>query len=600
MDDMKNCWSMASSPLMSPFSGKVLPDNVLPEYPRPQLVRKRWINLNGLWDYAVTSKDDDKTPAFEGKILVPFAIESALSGVKRELKPLEKLWYHRTFIISDEWEDRILLHFGASDWETNVYINGMRAGTHRGGYCPFTFDITDYIKKGENNIFVTVWDPTDTYFQERGKQVLKPHGMWYTPVSGIWQTVWLEPVPSTYIESLKMIPDIDNETLELNVSVNVKTNLEVMVSVYDSGTLVGSFEGNTKNTLKIRIDNPKLWCPGSPFLYDIKVGLKNENGIIDCIESYFGMRKFSTGKDKDGYMRLFLNNKPMFMNGVLDQGYWPEGLYTAPTDDAMVYDINTVKGLGFNMIRKHIKVEPARWYYHCDKQGLLVWQDMMSGGRSVPEGRMLRYGLLSYIGVHFKDNKNYSRLGRQESESRNNYKKELKEMIDTLHNTVSICMWVPFNESWGQFDSIETAKWVKSYDPTRLVDHASGWFDQGGGDVKSLHIYFKKLGNPSMEKSRVCVISEYGGYSYAVKGHVWNSLKEYGYKRHKNAKELFSNYSKLVNEQLKPLISRGLSAAVYTQITDVEEEINGFLTYDRMILKMDKDTIYGLNKSLYE
>lgn len=601
MVDNTNVWKIAPSPLVTSFAEKVSPENVLPEYPRPQLVRERWMTLNGLWDYAVTLKDVDELPSLEGKILVPFPIESALSGVKRRLLPSEKLWYRRTFIIPDEWTSgRILLHFGASDWETTVYINDKLTGKHTGGYCPFTFDITELINTGENVLVVTVWDPTDTYFQVRGKQVLNPHGMWYTPVSGIWQTVWLEPVPANYIENLKMTPDIDSHSLKLKVNVYGGADLEVIASIYDCDTLIGSFSGNAGEPLEIKMENPKLWSPDSPFLYRLAVKIKDKNIVSDHVGSYFGMRKFSICRDKDGHPRLCLNNSPLFMNGVLDQGYWPEGLFTAPSDDALVYDIETAKKLGFNMIRKHIKVEPARWYYHCDRLGMVVWQDMISGGRSISEGHNTANAILGMMGIHLMDSKKYSRLGRGEIESRENYRKELEEMLDTLYNVVSIGLWVPFNESWGQFDSLKISEWIKSYDPTRLVDHASGWFDHGGGDVKSLHIYFKGLGIPSMEKGRACVISEYGGYGLVVRDHVWNSQKEYGYKKHTDASELAANYRKLIASQLKPLISRGLSAAVYTQITDVEEETNGFLTYDRKVLKMDAAFVSELNSSLYE
>lgn len=588
MGDRKDIlWKIAEGNLMTRWAEKVNPEGVLPEYPRPQMQRADWMNLNGLWDYSVTAMDNGEFPEdYDGKILVPFPIESALSGVKKMLLPDEILWYRRTFKVPENWKGRnLLLHFGAVDWKAEVWINGKKAGEHTGGYCPFTFEISQFIKDGENEIAVSVWDPTDTYGQERGKQSLKPNGIFYTPSSGIWQTVWIEPVSINYIKSFRLIPDIDNSEISINIETGVENqNLEFETEVYQNNDKIVWAKTSAINILKLKIPNAKLWSPKSPFLYDLKIRLMEGNKVIDEIISYFGMRKFSIERDKAGIKRLLLNNQQIFQNGVLDQGFWPDGLYTAPEDEALEYDVKMAKKLGFNMIRKHIKAEPARWYYHCDKLGMIVWQDMINGGAPF---NTFRNAIIPNIfgGFKFKDN-NYKASGRDEKASRDNYKKELKEMIDALMNVPSIGMWVPFNEGWGQFDAEKTFKWIKNYDKTRWVDHASGWYDQGIGDIKSVHIYFRKLKMPKDVNRRAAVISEYGGYSLPVKGHVWNENKEFGYKKFKTNEELKEAYTSLINNQVKPLIEKGISAAVYTQLTDVETEINGLLTYDRELVKI--------------
>lgn len=596
MENNNYSWRPAGEGLMTRWAGQIDPLDVLPEYPRPQMVREEWINLNGLWDYSVKSINEKEISEYDGKILVPFPIESALSGVKKSLKPDEKLWYRRTFKIPGIWfGQKLLLHFGAVDWKAEIWVNRKKAGEHTGGYYPFTFEVSEYIEDGENEVVVAVWDPTDTYGQERGKQKLKPGGIFYTPISGIWQTVWLEPVPNEYISSIKLTPDID--TQELSVSIEAggdSKGLEFEAVIYDKADEMTSGRGLVTDTIKLKILDPKLWSPESPFLYDIKIRLVKGGKVIDEIKSYFGMRKFSLEKDRDGLKRLFLNNEPLFQNGVLDQGYWPDGLYTAPTDEALEFDVKMAKQFGFNMIRKHIKVEPARWYYHCDRLGIIVWQDMISGGGGM---NILHHLILPNAarGLNIKD-KRYKALGRSEKANRDNYKKELKEMIDALYNVPSIGMWVPFNEAWGQFDAAEIAEWVKKYDPTRYIDHASGWYDQETGDIKSVHIYFRKLGMPKKINERTVVISEYGGYSLLEKGHVWCEGKEFGYKRFKTRDGLQAAYAELINNQLKPLVKKGVSAAVYTQLTDVETEINGLITYDREIVKMDMGILNDLNR----
>lgn len=588
-------WKPAHGNLLTRWSGSIDPCNVLPEYPRPQMKRNDWANLNGLWDYVIKPDTQDIPSDFEGKILVPYPLESSLSGVKKSLLPNEKLWYRRSFTVWDEWKrNRLLLHFGAVDWKAEVWINNLKVGEHTGGYYPFTLEITEFIKEGENEIVIAVWDPTDTYGQERGKQTLKPSGMFYTPVSGIWQTVWIEPVPKNYIKSIKLTPDIDNEELSVEVKIDAADGkIHIEASAYDGNKEISIDKRSMGETLKLKISSPKLWSPDSPFLYDLKIRLIKDTAVIDEITSYFGMRKFSIGEDSSGIKRLLLNNVPLFQNGVLDQGYWPDGLYTAPTDDALKYDIETAKKLGFNMIRKHIKVEPLRWYYHCDKLGIIVWQDMISGGGSIEK---LRHLLIPNLvkGVSFEDT-SHKKYGREKQSNRDNYKKELKEMIDCLYNTVSIGLWVPFNEAWGQFDASEISKWIKGYDPSRLVDHASGWYDQGSGDIKSVHIYFRKLYMPKKLKGRAAAITEYGGYNLLEKGHAWQEDKEYGYKHFETREQLKTAYVSLINSQLRPLVPKGVSAAVYTQLTDVETEINGIITYDREVVKIDPEIMKELN-----
>ncbi|MDF2673402.1 MAG: Beta-galactosidase [Clostridiales bacterium] len=581
---------------MTRWAKEVNPQSVLPEYPRPQMVREEWINLNGLWDYSIKAINEEETSEYDGKILVPFPIEAVLSGVKKPLMPDERLWYRRSFEIPDTWMGQsLLLHFGAVDWKAEVWINKKKAGEHTGGYYPFTFEISEYLVDGENELVVSVWDPTDTYGQERGKQTLKPNGIFYTPVSGIWQTVWMEPVPTDYIKSIKLTPDIDSEEISIGIEAVLENrDLEFEAIVYEKGKKITSGKGRIADTIKLEIPNPRPWSPESPFLYDVKIRLIENEIVLDEISSYFGMRKFSIEKDEEGIKRLFLNNEPLFQNGVLDQGYWPDGLYTAPTDEALEFDVKTTKKLGFNMTRKHIKVEPARWYYHCDRLGLIVWQDMISGGGGM---NALHHLILPNFarGLKIKDNK-YKALGREERANRDNYKKELKEMIDALYNVPSIGMWVPFNEAWGQFDAVEIEEWVKRYDPTRCIDHASGWHDQRIGDIKSVHIYFRKLRMPKRINGRTVVVSEYGGYSLHEKGHVWCEDKEFGYKKFKTRNGLQVAYTSLINDQLKPLVQKGVSAAVYTQLTDVETEINGLITYDREIIKIDMDVLNDLNR----
>jgi len=586
-----------SYPLKTPWYDKVDPQFPHPEYPRPQMVRKEWQNLNGQWNYALISKHANMPGSFPETILVPFPIESALSGVGHPLRPDERLWYRRTFHINQDWKGgHVLLHFGAVDWLAEIYINNQPVGEHKGGYDPFTFDITSALVEGENNLVVSVWDPSDSRPIQRGKQVLKPGFIWYTAVSGIWQTVWLEHVPDAYIEKIKVTPNIDKSCVVIESLINAdKSGYTIKASVLEGSERIAELESTTDTPLTLDIQHPKLWSPDSPHLYDLELSLLENGKTIDRIQSYFGMRKFSLDRDGQGNLRFCLNNKPLFLYGPLDQGYWPDGLYTPPTDDAMQWEINFIKSAGFNMLRKHIKIEPARYYYHCDKAGLIVWQDMVSGGIS-PKPTWFLFANL-FKSIH--DDRLYGRLGRGSRKNRAEFRAEYQRMIDTLNNVVSIGIWCPFNEGWGQFDAADIAAWTKSYDPTRLVDHASGWFDQGAGDFSSSHVYFKPLPGIEHEDKRAVVLSEFGGYSLNPIDHAWNPEKYFGYKKFQNSAELTSGYLGLLKDQLIPWVRSGLSAAVYTQTTDVETEVNGFITYDREVIKMDPDAIRQAHVQLY-
>jgi len=567
-------------------------DCPLSEYPRPQMARSDWTCLNGLYDYAITAPDTGFPSAYDGKILVPFSLESELSGVGKALLPEQRLWYRRFFELGPMFNGkRTLLHFGAVDWQCEVYINGKEAGRHTGGYCPFSLDITDFINPGRNELVVRVYDPTDAGWQQRGKQVLRTHGFWYTATSGIWQTVWLEPVDKHHIINIKLLPDIDRSTIRIKTILSASDDCRLKASVLMKNREV--FAGEIGFDESVRIDDPCLWSPESPFLYTLKLELFRAGELCDRVESYFGMRKFSTGTDENGVPRLMLNNKPYFQKGLLDQGYWPDGILTPPADEAMVYDIEAAKSMGFNMLRKHIKTEPLRWYYHCDRLGMIVWQDMISGGRYI--GNLLA-GVLPLTGIRIKDDA-YERFSRDKKEWRDDYKRELFEIIDTLFNSVSVACWVPFNEAWGQFDARRIGEEIKEYDPGRIVDHASGWYDQGGPELRSVHRYILRVRKPK-DDSRPFVLSEYGGYSLVKENHVWNREKCFGYRMFRNKTALTKAYEKLHNKQVIPLIEKGLSATVYTQLSDVENEVNGLLTYDRDSIKIDTSVVNALNERL--
>ena len=576
-------WSPAGDRIMTQWGEAIDPSDVLPEYPRPIMERDTWMNLNGLWEYTVIDKGDALPEGeADGRILVPFAIESALSGVGQRLGETKELVYKRSFTVPAGWKGKnVMLNFGAVDWKADVWVNGIKVGSHTGGFTPFSFDITEaLVKKGENILTVKVWDPTDKGYQPRGKQVSNPEGIWYTPVSGIWQTVWLEPVSTTHFQSLKITPDTDARTLTVAPSVAWSTASDMVeVNVYDGKTLVSSAKSINGEPVVLSMPaDMKLWSPDSPFLYDLKVTLYQKGKAVDRVASYAAMRKFSAGRDENGIVRLMLNGKPLFQFGPLDQGWWPDGLYTAPSDEALAYDIRKTKDLGFNMIRKHIKVEPARWYTWCDRLGIIVWQDMPSGDRN-PEWQNRKY----FDGTELK----------RSAESEACYRKEWKEIMDCLYSYPCIGVWVPFNEAWGQFKTPEIAEWTKRYDPTRLVNPASGGNHYTCGDILDLHNYPA----PEMylyDAQRATVLGEYGGIGMVVKDHIWEPDRNWGYIQFNSPKEVTDEYVKYA-EQLLDLIERGFSAAVYTQTTDVEVEVNGFMTYDRKVVKMEEDRVREIN-----
>lgn len=563
----------------------------LPEYPRPQMERADWISMNGVYEYAITSKDCNWPEQFDGKIIVPYAIECMLSGVQKALLPEQKLWYRKTFTLPANMQGKnILLNFGAVDWECQVYINRKLAGGHTGGYTAFSMDITNLLADGENELVVEVTDPTDSGHQQLGKQRLNPHDLWYTATSGIWQSVWLEAVDACHITHLRMVPDIDRKLLKIKTCATFE-NCNVRVTVYDGDETVSVNTISTDD--EIPFEHIKLWSPENPFLYDLKIELLKDGIVVDTTKSYVGMRKFSIGKDEKGIPRFFLNNKPYFQKGLLDQGYWSDGGMTPPTDEALIYDIATMKRLGFNMLRKHIKVELGRWYYHCDRLGMLVWQDMVSGGEFAG---MFLNNYLPNMGFRIKDN-HYKLFKRTESEWREEFERELMEMMNQLFNHPSICCWVPFNEGWGQFDSVRITQVIKDFDPTRPVDHASGWHDQKAGDFISIHRYKSRVKLPKMG-DRVFALSEYGGYSQIDHGHVWDDSKSFGYMRYDTKEALTAAYKDLHEQQIIPLIEKGLSATVYTQLSDVENEVNGLITYDREHIKVEEDVLIAINQKL--
>ncbi len=557
--------------------------SILPEYPRPQLKRNSFLNLNGPWQFYM-GPAEEKPDRLSKTILVPFSPESELSGIRQQKQAGDILCYKRTFTLPEGFmRGRVILHFGAVDLIATVSVNGRECGTHRGGYWPFSYDITSYLRE-KNVIEVVVEDDVveSDMDDARGKQSASPGGIWYTAQSGIWQTVWLESVPENYITGLRITPLFDEEAVRIEVQTNVPgkclIHLDGMIYAAAAGTAV-----------HVPVENMRPWSPSDPYLYRFSVSFGE-----DRVESYFGMRKCSVQKDSKGVPRLFLNNKPLFHNGLLDQGYWPDGLYTAPAEAAMVCDIQTMKALGFNMLRKHIKIEPLRWYYLCDTMGMLVWQDMVSGGGPY------RFGVVTVpvagILPHRVDN-SYKAFGRRSEGSRLRYYEELNETVNLLYNCPSIVMWVPFNEGWGQFDALEAVRRIRELDGTRTIDHASGWHDQGGGDVFSRHVYFRKFRYKRDRAGRAAVLSEFGGYACGIEGHRW-SRKDFGYRMFPSEKELTAGIVKLYDREIRPAKEQGLSAAVYTQLSDVEQEINGLLTYDRKELKVIPDDVIAMNKRL--
>jgi beta-galactosidase/beta-glucuronidase len=563
------------------------------------MAREKWQNLNGWWDYCIQSQSLPQPTDFDGKILVPFAPESVLSGVERVLQPEEKLWYQRQFEVSHTPEQVVMLHFGAVDFFCQVLVNGIVVGSHWGGFLPFSFDITSALQEGQNLLVVMVQDETEAALHQKGKQRLNPGGIWYTSVSGIWQTVWLEVLPKKHISSLKITPSIDTNTLELKVKVSeesLKSFCQVEATASFEGQEVARARGGLKSTLVFHLPDAKRWHPDHPHLYDLDVRLVENENQVDQVKSYFAMRKFGKSKDADGLWRFTLNNEPIFQYGPLDQGYFPEGLYTPPSEEAMLFDIEYAKKIGCNMIRKHVKVEPLRWYHACDKLGMIVWQDMPNGGRTTKDAIVL---FTFTSGIHRYDQHRLKRFGREDPENREEFRAELQDMVETLYNCPCIGVWTPFNESWGQFHAIRIAEWVKTLDPTRLVDHASGWFDQGGGDFQSRHVYVKAL-SARIPDDRILAVTEFGGYTMQVPEHVYTDRERFGYGHYQDAESLTAAYLNLLEQQVKPLIPKGLSAAIYTQTSDIETEINGFLSYDRKVEKMDSQILREAHQELIE
>ena len=582
--------------LKTRWADEAMCDMPLPEYPRPQMVREDWVNLNGMFDFAITG-DIDWCDEYNDEIRVPFAVESCLSGICKRVSAKDRLWYRKKITLPESFKGkRTLLHFGAVDWECKVYVNKKEVGSHIGGYCHFTLDITDALTDGENELVVRVYDPTDEGWQNRGKQASESHGFWYTSTSGIWQTVWMEAVNENYVASYKVTPDIDNAVISLKTAVVGEGELKI--KIYDGEKVVAEKAISADD--KIAIPDMKLWSPESPFLYDFVLELTKGGKVLDSIKGYFGMRKYSIG-EYEGYNRLFLNNEPYFQRGLLDQGYWSDGGLTPPTDEAMIYDIAKMKELGFNMLRKHIKVEPARWYYHCDKLGMLVWQDMVSGGKALNlfhAGILpVVHGVLNPLVYMSKKDNAYATFNRDRIEWRLQFEEELFEMIDCLYNYTSICCWVPFNEGWGQFDAKLIGDAIKEADPSRFVDHASGWYDQKGCDFRIIHKYILPFIMPKYD-GRPIVLSEFGGYSQKIRNHVWNWEKSFGYQMYANKVALTKAYKALHEKQIIPNIKKGLSATVYTQVSDVEFEVNGILSYDRELVKIDEDVLRELNAKM--
>lgn len=588
-----NSWKMVEGKIATPWATEVNPTAPLPEYPRPQLVRKNWQNLNGLWDYAIIPGKLNGMPSnYDGEILVPYPVESALSGVGKMVGKENTLWYKKEITMDKDIRGKkVLLHFGAVDWQTDVYVNGKKVGSHEGGFDPFSFDITSFLKKGnKQEIIVGVWDPTNEGPQPNGKQVVNPHGIWYTPVTGIWQTVWLEGVNNTYIESTRHTVDFDNRALDVEADIaGIIAGDELYVAALKNGNIAAEATVKTGEKARLSIANPETWSPDKPTLYDLKFQVKRKGKVIDEASSYFAFRKISMQKDKEGIQRMMLNNEFVFQYGPLDQGWWPDGLYTAPTDEALKFDIQKTKDMGFNMIRKHIKVEPARWYYHCDQLGVLVWQDMPSGDLGGNHWDM-RPGIITAG--------NHDKIRTPESEAI--YRKEWKAIMDALYNFPSIVVWVPFNEAWGQFKTVEITEWTEKHDPTRLVNSASGGNFFPTGHILDIHNYpDAMMPRPDLfGDKQILVLGEYGGLGLPVEGHTWQDKDNWGYQSFKNVDELKNRYKGLVTS-LNKLIPLGLSAAVYTQTTDVEIETNGLMTYDRKVVKMPEKELKEVNDQLY-
>lgn len=579
-------WTPAGDHISTSWSADVNPEKTWNVYPRPIMERTAWENLNGLWQYAIVPQADAEPAQWQGEILVPYAVESSLSGVGKNVKNNEALWYNRTFTVPAAWKGKdVMLNFDAVDWACDVWVNDVKVGSHKGGYTPFSLNVTPALKaKGENKLTVRVTDPTDAGYQPRGKQVNNPHGIWYTPVTGIWQTVWLEPVsPANHIAALKTVPNIDTHKLTVDVTpAAADAQLVAEVKVSENGKTVATGKSLAGHPVEIAMPaDAKLWTPDTPNLYDLEVTLYSAGKPVDKVKSYTAMRKVSTARDEKGIVRLQLNNKDVFHFGPLDQGWWPDGLYTAPTYEAMIYDIDKTKDWGYNMIRKHVKVEPATWYTYCDRKGILVWQDMPNGD-GTPEWQMHKY----FDGTERK----------RSAESEANFRREWKEIMDALYNYPSVVVWVPFNEAWGHFKGPEIVEWTKAYDPSRLVNPASGGNHYHTGDMLDIHHY----PGPKMllfDGERANVLGEYGGIGLVIKDHIWSPDRNWGYTQFNSPKEVTDQYVDYINTLLE-LVPAGYTGAVYTQTTDVENEVNGLMTYDRKVIKVDEDRLRKANKAL--
>ena len=575
--------------ISTPFAENVSPDNALPEHPRPQMVRQHWQNLNGLWDYALEPIGNTSAPdVWQGQILVPFAIDAPLSGIMEILRPNQRLWYRRNITVPDAWADkRVLLHFQASDWETSVYVNGEKAGQHRGGYDPFTFDITDHLTDSANELIVSCWDATEQQAQALGKQIMPENrqGFRYQPTGGIWQTVWLEAVPEQSIRTLRLTPDIDAEKIDITVSGERLENCQIQTIAYDGNQQIAETIGQADHTISLDIPNPKLWHPDHPFLYDLKVKVQYNGETIDTIDSYFGMRKIAIGEDENGIKRFLLNGKPIFQLGPLDQGYWPDGILTPPSDEAILFDLQYLKQIACNMVRVHVKTHPDRWYYHCDRLGLLVWQDMVcmpKFGQSVTP------------------------------EAAQQWQTEFDNIMDWLHNHPSVVQWIIFNEGWGQHDTERLTDHVAQRDPSRLVTSASGWADMGTGDICDIHDYtfYPATARQQSANDRIVLLGEAGGFNLCIPGHTWYD--------HEEPSEHIDHINDIIRptyptpqameddyrfwvENLRAMVGlTPLNGIVYTQITDVEHELNGWLTYDRKISKIDPDELGKIHATLWD
>ena len=587
-------WAPAGDRIRTEWGETVDPQNVLPEYPRPQMMREDWLSLNGLWDYAVLPQEADHPEGADGKILVPFCIESSLSGVGRHVQADEALWYRTEFRVPRGWKERVLLHFGAVDWQADVWLNGQYVGQHTGGYTAFSFDITPYLKRGRQTLEVRVLDGTDNDLQPRGKQVSNPSGIWYTPVTGIWQGVWLEPVPETFIERYAVTPDLSGwsftvfapEAQEGDRAVVTVREGAVGYGVEDpAGAVLASVSAAPGQPVRVEVPQPQLWSPESPYLYAVEIGLERDGKVLDTVKGYAALRTVGEVRDAAGFKRIGLNGAPYFQFGPLDQGWWPDGLYTAPSDEALRFDIAKTRDFGFNMIRKHIKVEPERWYTWCDRLGIVVWQDMPS----ISDSRHGRWEQWKWASPE-----DDSRLAPQAQDT---YYKEWGEIIGQLSNHPSIVVWVPFNEGWAQFRTEEAVAFTKKADPSRLVNSASGGNSYPVGDIFDSHNY----PDPHMKFTsgglQIDVLGEYGGIGWAVEDHLWQPDRNWGYVQYHSGEEVFAQYEEFAR-QLIPTIAHGVSAAVYTQTTDVEIEVNGLMTYDRKVIKMDENKLRAVNQAV--